>query len=43
VLWQGLGSWTGLGPSAPFYFGALMAVSAAALLVAIVPAPARGE
>jgi MFS family permease len=43
VLWQGLGSWTGLGPSAPFYFGALMAVSAAALLVAIVPPPAGGE
>ena len=25
VLWQGLGSWSGFGPSAPFYFGALMA------------------
>jgi len=25
VLWQGLGSWPGFGPSAPFYFGALMA------------------
>ena len=37
LLWQGLGSWAGLGPAAPFYFGALMAVMAAALLVMIVP------
>jgi MFS family permease len=27
VLWQGLGAWTGLGPAAPFFFGALMALS----------------
>ena len=25
VLWQGLGNWPCFGPSAPFYFGALMA------------------
>jgi MFS family permease len=42
LLWQGLGAWTGFGPSAPFYFGAVMAVSAALLLVAVVPARGRG-
>ncbi len=25
ILWQGVGGWTGFGPSAPFLFGALMA------------------
>jgi MFS family permease len=38
VLWQGVGRWTGFGPSAPFYFGASLAVAAAALLVTMVPA-----
>lgn len=28
LLWQGLGSWTGFGPSAPFFFGAVMALLA---------------
>jgi len=28
LLWQGLGAWTGFGPSAPFFFGALMALMA---------------
>jgi len=37
LLWQGLGSWNGLGPSAPFYFGALMAVLAALGLFLFVP------
>jgi MFS family permease len=32
ILWQGLGRWTGFGPSAPFYFGAVMALLAGALL-----------
>ena len=41
LLWQGIGSWSGLGPSAPFYFGALMAVVAAAGLYAFVPDRAR--
>lgn len=36
VLWQGLGSWSGFGPSAPFLFGAVLAVAAAGLLVALV-------
>jgi MFS family permease len=37
LLWQGVGSWAGLGPSAPFYFGALMAIIAALGLFAFVP------
>ena len=28
LLWQGAGAWTGLGASAPFYFGAVMALLA---------------
>jgi len=31
VLWQGLGSWTGFGASAPFFFGAVMALMAGLL------------
>jgi MFS family permease len=33
LLWQGIGPWNGLGPSAPFFFGAAMAFSAAALMI----------
>jgi MFS family permease len=33
MLWQGIGSWPGLGPSAPFFFGAGLALLAAVLLV----------
>jgi MFS family permease len=33
LLWQGLGDWQGFGPSAPFVFGALMAVVAGLLLL----------
>jgi MFS family permease len=32
ILWQGLGSWSGFGPSAPFLFGAILALVAAVLL-----------
>lgn len=32
LLWQGVGVWRGFGPSAPFAFGAVLAVLAAALL-----------
>jgi MFS family permease len=32
LLWQGIGGWDGFGPSAPFLFGALLALAAAALL-----------
>ena len=31
LLWQGFGEWPGFGPSAPFIFGALMALAAVAL------------
>jgi MFS family permease len=31
VLWQGVGAWSGLGASAPFYFGACMALLAGLL------------
>ncbi len=33
VLWQGVGSWSGFGPSAPFLFGAVMALLAACLMI----------
>lgn len=33
ILWQGLGSWEGFGPSAPFLFGAALALFAAMLLI----------
>jgi MFS family permease len=32
VLWGGLGAWSGLGPGAPFFFGAFMAFLAGILL-----------
>jgi MFS family permease len=32
VLWQGIGNWTGWGPAAPFYFGAVLAICALVLL-----------
>jgi MFS family permease len=32
VLWQGVGSWAGLGPAAPFLFGGALALLAAFLL-----------
>jgi MFS family permease len=31
LLWQGLGNWNGFGPSAPFYFGASLALLAGLL------------
>lgn len=31
ILWQGVGSWNGFGPSAPFIFGAVMALGAAGI------------
>lgn len=36
LLWQGLGAWTGFGPSAPFFFGALMALLAGFLFSRLV-------
>jgi MFS family permease len=40
LLWQGLGGWAGFGPSAPFLFGAAMALLAVVLLVVWLP---RGQ
>jgi len=37
LLWQGLGSWGGFGPGAPFFFGALMALTAVILFLFWVP------
>jgi MFS family permease len=33
ILWQGLGGWSGLGPTAPFLFGAVLALLAVFLFV----------
>jgi len=38
LLWQGAGSWQGLGPSAPFIFGAVLALLAGVLFWRLVPA-----
>jgi MFS family permease len=37
VLWQGIGSWPGFGPAAPFYFGSAIALIAACMLAWFVP------
>ena len=37
LLWQGAGRWTGLGPSAPFFFGATLALLAGILFWRLVP------
>jgi MFS family permease len=36
LLWQGIGAWPGFGPSAPFFFGALMALLAGFLFSRLV-------
>jgi MFS family permease len=36
ILWQGIGAWPGFGPSAPFFFGALMALLAGLLFARLV-------
>jgi MFS family permease len=36
LLWQGIGAWTGFGPSAPFFFGALMALLAGLLFTRLI-------
>ena len=33
ILWQGVGNWSGLGPSAPFLFGASLSLLAAVLMM----------
>ena len=37
LLWQGIGSWGGFGPGAPFFFGALMALTDVILFLFWVP------
>jgi len=37
VLWQGIGAWGGFGPSAPFLFGATLALVASGLLALWLP------
>jgi MFS family permease len=37
ILWGGFGAWPGLGPAAPFAFGAVTAAVAAAVLLSSVP------
>ena len=32
ILWQGVGSWQGFGPAAPFFFGCMLALLAAILM-----------
>ncbi len=39
VLWQGVGTWAGFGPSAPFFFGAALALIAAVLMALTSPKP----
>jgi MFS family permease len=41
VLWQGVGAWEGLGPSAPFLFGGALALIAALLMTFVMPADER--
>jgi MFS family permease len=41
ILWQGVGSWSGLGPSAPFLFGASLAFLASVLFMLWTPKLAR--
>lgn len=38
ILWQGVGAWTGFGASAPFFFGAAMALLAGVLFSRLVKA-----
>ena len=43
VLWQGIGSWNGFGPSAPFLFGAALALIAAVMMLVWKPAQKAQE
>ena len=43
VLWQGVGSWQGFGPAAPFFFGAGLALIAALWLRLILAAEGRTQ
>ena len=43
LLWQGVAGWQGLGPRAPFFFGATMALVAVALLALWLPNQSRAQ
>lgn len=43
LLWSGAGSWQGLGPSAPFFFGAILATIAIVLMLIWKPSAPRAE
>jgi len=43
ILWQGAGSWGGFGPSAPFFFGAALALLATLLMLFWMPKEADLE
>jgi MFS family permease len=40
-LWQGVGTWEGFGPSAPFFFGGAVALTAAVLMALVMPTDAK--
>jgi MFS family permease len=42
ILWQGAGGWAGFGPSAPFFFGAALALLAALLMIFWMPKTETG-
>lgn len=37
ILWQGLGSWGGFGPSAPFFFGGSLSLLASLMMAFWMP------
>jgi MFS family permease len=41
ILWQGVGTWEGFGPSAPFLFGSALALIAALLMTFLMPGGER--
>jgi MFS family permease len=43
LLWQGAGTWGGLGPSAPFFFGGTLALLAALLMAFWMPKARTGK
>ena len=43
LLWQGAGGWPGFGPSAPFYFGAALALVATVLMALWLPSLAMSN
>jgi MFS family permease len=43
LLWQGVGGWGGFGPAAPFFFGAVLSLSAAVLMILWQPLAAQAS